>query len=63
MKKKEIFLTGEGYLELENELNYLKSRIDKYEEDRDLFITLIKNSKLDIEELENLIEEKEDAES
>ncbi len=48
---------------LENELNYLKSRIDKYEEDRDLFITLIKNSKLDIEELENLIEEKEDAES
>lgn len=25
MKKKEIFLTGEGYLELENELNYLKT--------------------------------------
>lgn len=24
MKKKEIFLTSEGYLELENELNYLK---------------------------------------
>lgn len=46
---------------LENELNYLKSRIDKYEEDREMFITLIKNSKLDIEELENLIEEKENA--
>ena len=25
MKKKEIFLTGEGYLELENELQYLKT--------------------------------------
>lgn len=25
MKKKEIFLTGEGYLELENELNYLRN--------------------------------------
>ena len=25
MKKKEIFLTGEGYLELENELHYLKT--------------------------------------
>ena len=46
---------------LENELNYLKSRIDKYEEDREMFITLIKNSKLDIEELESLIEEKENA--
>ena len=25
MKKKEIFLTSEGYLELENELHYLKT--------------------------------------
>ena len=25
MKKKEIFLTGEGYLELEQELQYLKT--------------------------------------
>ena len=25
MKKKEIFLTGEGYLELERELQYLKT--------------------------------------
>ena len=25
MKKKEVFLTGEGYLELENELNYLRN--------------------------------------
>ena len=25
MKKKEIFLTSEGYLELENELNYLRN--------------------------------------
>ena len=30
MKKKEIFLTSEGYLDLENELNYLK--IDKRQE-------------------------------
>ena len=25
MKKKEVFLTSEGYLELETELNYLKT--------------------------------------
>ena len=25
MKKKEVFLTSEGYLELENELHYLKT--------------------------------------
>ncbi len=30
MKKKEIFLTSQGYLDLENELNYLK--IDKRQE-------------------------------
>ena len=29
MKKKEIFLTSEGYLELENELHYLKTEIGR----------------------------------
>ena len=34
MKKKEIFLTSEGYLELENELHYLNSEQKRKRRDK-----------------------------
>ena len=45
MKKKEIFLTSQGYLDLENELNYLK--IDKRQE----VMQTLKDARAEVEKI------------